>query len=73
LKKCNPPGEELRSFCRDNDVIAFAFAKQKMFAEEQIFGADGALEVIFPYVVQVDTPAFDILASRPRPFLPIRQ
>ena len=55
----------LQSLGRQDDVVAFAFAQEQVFAEEQVAGGDGALEVRLADVVDVDAAAFDVLARLP--------
>src|ERR1051326_2296935 len=51
------------SFRRHHHVIAFAFAEQQMFAEEQIVRGDQALDLALPNIIQVNAAAFQIFAG----------
>src|SRR5581483_10462396 len=47
----------------DDDVVAFAFAEEEVFAEEKVGGGDGSLKVCFADVVDVNAAAIDVLAG----------
>lgn len=54
---------EMKSAGGDDSVVLFAFAQEEMFAEEEIGGGDGALEVGFADVVEVDAAALDVFTG----------
>ena len=46
----------------DDDIVPFAFAEEKMFAEQQIAGDDRPLEIGLANVVEVSSAAFDVFS-----------
>jgi len=43
--------------------MAFAFAQQQMFAEEQIAARDSTLRICLAHVVKVDSALLDVFAG----------
>src|SRR5579864_4804970 len=47
---------------RNDDVVFLSFAQEQVFAEEQIVGGNGPLEIRFAHIVDVYSAAFDVFA-----------